>query len=213
MCICGGDGSTCEPVLDIDGNVYQTIQIGEQWWMAENLKTTHYNDGSEIPTGFDGGDWPILEEGAYAVYNDDPSNADIYGNLYNWFAVDDDRGICPEDFHVPSDDEYTILTDYLGDESVAGGKMKEEGHDHWIYYSDVITEEATNESGFTALPAGYRNSNSGYYYDMGNLGYFWSSSEYSSNYAWNRLLHYNYSNVGRYYYNKHSGFSVRCLGD
>jgi len=91
------------------------------------------------------------------VYND-PANADIYGNLYNWAVVDDDRGVCPEGFHVPSDAEYTVLTDYLGGESVAGGKMKEAGLDHWNYYSDEITEEATNESSFTGLPAGFRDS-------------------------------------------------------
>ena len=102
-----------DTVTDIDGNVYQTVQIGDQFWMAENLKVTHYQNGDEIPCN---------------VYNDDPSNAAIYGRLYNWYAVDDERGICPEGWHVPSDDEadseWQILVDYLGGGSVAGGKMK-----------------------------------------------------------------------------------------
>ena len=151
---------TSEPTGDciyIDGNVYETIQIGEQLWMAENLKVTHYNNEDEIsyPSNEYFGNY---DDGQYGVYDNDPANADIYGNLYNWAVVDDDRGVCPEGFHVPSDAEYTVLTDYLGGESVAGGKMKEAGLDHWNYYSDEITEEATNESGFTGLPAGFRDS-------------------------------------------------------
>jgi len=143
-------------VTDIDGNVYETVLIGEQLWMAENLKVTHYNDGSEIPTDYSYSEWIELETGAYAVYQDDPLIAGIYGNLYNWYTADDDRGVCPDGWHVPSDDEWTVLTDYLGGSYIAGGTMKEEGHEHWIFYSDEITEETTNESGFTGLPAGYR---------------------------------------------------------
>ncbi|SVB66406.1 uncharacterized protein METZ01_LOCUS219260, partial [marine metagenome] len=139
-------------VTDIDGNVYQTVQIGDQLWMAENLKVTHYQNGDEIPCN---------------VYNDDPSNSAIYGRLYTWYAVDDERGICPEDWHVPTDEEYTVLTDYLGGLSVAGGKMK-----------DDILWNGTNESGFTGLPGGYRHHSIGDYTSMGGYGYFWSSTEY-----------------------------------
>ena len=148
-------------VTDIDGNVYETIQIGEQVWMAENLKTTHYNDGSEIPTGYSGSEGAQLETGAYAVYDDDPVNADVYGNLYNWYTVDDSRGICPENYHIPTDDEWYILLEYLGGASygsgenwiIAGGKMKdvgtiEDGDGLWY----APNEGATNESGFTAIP-------------------------------------------------------------
>jgi len=207
----------CEGVEDTDGNCYATIQIGEQLWMTENLKVTHYNNGDEIsyPSNEDFGSF---DEGQYGVYDNDPSNADIYGNLYNWAVVGDDRGVCPEGFHVPSDYEYTILTDYLGGASVAGGKMKstgtiEDGDGLWNYWSDEITEEATNESGFTGLPAGHRGYYSGGYGSMGYYGYFWSSSEGNSYYAWTRELGYGGSNVGRSNYYKHYGFSVRCLGD
>lgn len=208
--VCGGDGTSCSTtVTDIDGNVYQTVQIGEQVWMAENLKTTKYKDGSAIPTGYSGSDWGELETGAYAVYdNSDPESA-TWGRLYNWYAVDDSRSICPEGWHVPSDNEYTILTDYLGGESVAGGKMKETGLEHW--YS--ANTGATNESGFTGLPAGYRGYDNGYYTSMGYDGCFWSSSEGNSGNAWYRVLNCYSSNVYRGSYSKQYGFSIRCLGD
>ena len=101
-------------VYDVDGNAYQTVQIGEQIWMAENLKTTHYKNGDAIQTGYDGIAWDGLTTGAYAVYNDDESNAAIYGYLYNWYAVDDSREVCPDGWHVPTDDEYKELEIYLG---------------------------------------------------------------------------------------------------
>jgi len=218
--VCGGDGSTCivcadcsdSECCDCDGNVYETVQIGEQLWMAENLKTTHYNDGSEITLITNNEDWGSFDEGQYGVYNNDSTIADIYGNLYNFAVVDDSRGVCPEGFYVPSDAEYTVLTDYLGGTSVAGGKMKESGHEHWNYYNDQITSEASNESGFTGIPAGYRFGSNGLYGSMGIYGYFWSSSD-SSYGAWYRLLNYGNPNVLRSSYYKHSGFSVRCLGE
>jgi len=220
VCADCGDSECC----DCDGNVYETIQIGNQLWMAENLKVTHYNNGDEISYPSDE-DFGSYDEGQYGVYDNDPANADVYGNLYNWAAVVDDRGVCPDGFHVPSDGEWTILTDFIAPEgieswgnSIAGGKMKstgtiEDGDGLWNYYSDEITEEATNESGFNGLPAGYRNYYNGSYDSMGYLGYFWSSSEYGSIYAWYRRLYYSSSNVYRYYSSKHYGFSVRCLGD
>ena len=213
--VCGGDAESedeCGSCVDIDGNSYETIQIGEQEWMAENLKVTHYNNGDAIPTGYSNSEWVDLDEtetGAYAIYDDDPANAEIYGNLYNWYTVDDDRGVCPEGWHVPSDDEYTVLTDYLGGTSVAGGKMKEAGLEHW----NSPNTGATNESGFTGLPAGYRNGGNGDYYSMGDYGYFWSSTEGNSNSAWYRKLDYDDSEVNRFSNDERSGFSLRCLRD
>jgi uncharacterized protein (TIGR02145 family) len=174
---------------------------------------THYNNGDEIPNITNNEDWSSYDEGHYGVYDNDPSNADIYGNLYNWAVVGDDRGVCPDGWHVPSDGEYTVLTDYLGGEDIAGGKMKEAGLGHWNYYSDEITEDATNESGFTGLPAGYRYTGNGYYYSMGYLGYFWSSSENDSTTAWYRKLYYSSSDVYRGGPDRQGGFSIRCLGD
>ena len=198
-------------MTDQDGNTYQTIQIGTQVWMSENLKVTHYRDGTAIPTGHSNSEWNNLSTGAYCAYDNNESNADTYGYLYNWYAVNDSRNIAPEGWHVPTDDEWTILTDYLGGSSVAGGKMKETGTEHW----NSPNTGATNESGFTALPGGYRqyNGNYNYSYPMGNYGYFWSSTESSSSSARGRELNYNNSAVNRHNYPKRSGFSVRCLMD
>jgi len=203
-----------DTVTDIDGNVYQTVQIGDQLWMKENLKVTHYNNGDEIPTGYSNDDWANLSTGAYAVYNDNESNANTYGNLYNWYAVDDSRAIAPEGWHVPTDGEYTALSDYLGGTSVAGGKLKEctEGSCPESEYWYSPNTGATNESGFTGLPGGAH-----YYYGncrhMGYNGSFWSSTEHGSNDAWHRGLDHDYSEISRRDYGKDSGFSVRCVRD
>ncbi|MBH49328.1 MAG: hypothetical protein CMG69_01050 [Candidatus Marinimicrobia bacterium] len=212
--VCNG---TTQPedctVTDIDGNVYQNVQIGNQLWIAENLKVTHYNDGSEIPTGYSNNEWSSLSTGAYAVYGDNESNADTYGYLYNWYTVDDSRGVCPEGWHVPTDGEYSELTNYLG--SNWGGKLKEctEGScpesEYWNYHPN---SGATNESGFTALP-GSRRLSDGNYLHMGNFGFFWSSTENGSNSAWCRELKYQYSGIYRYTSGRESGFSVRCIRD
>ena len=201
------EGLQLGTVTDIDGNVYQTIIIGTQEWMMENLKVTHYRNGEAIPTGHSNSEWSNLSTGAYCAYDNNESNADTYGYLYNWYAVDDSRNIAPEGWHVPTDDEWQILVDYLGGSSVAGGKMKETGTEHW----NSPNTGATNESGFTALPGGYRGLN-GSYYGMG-FGCFWSSTEGSSYHAWSRRLSYGNSEVYRNYDGKHAGFSVRCLRD
>ena len=204
-----------DTVTDIDGNVYETVQIGEQLWMKENLKVTHYNNGDEIPTGYSNSEWASLSTGAYTVYNDNEINADTYGYLYNWYAIDLETGVCPEDWHVPTDGEYTSLSDHLGGESVAGAKLKEctlgscPESDYW----NSPNTGTTNESGFTGLPGGYRNYYGGYYLGMGYYGYFWSSTEYGNYNAWHRELNYDYSGVYRFSTNKHYGFSVRCIRD
>jgi len=204
-----------DTVTDIDGNVYETVQIGDQLWMAENLKVTHYNDGTEIPTGYSDDDWAGLSTGAYAVYGDNESNADTYGYLYNWYAVDDDRGVCPASWHVPTDGEYTALSDYLGGTSVAGGKLKEctEGSCPESEYWYSPNTGATNESGFTALPGGAHYYYYGYYDHMGYYGYFWSSTEFSNSNPGYRSLYSGNSEIYRYFNYKRSGFSVRCIRD
>ena len=195
-------------VTDIDGNVYQTVKIGNQWWMAENLKVTRYNNGDAIPNVTDNTQWSNLTTGAYCNYDNDINNVAVYGRLYNWYAAEDSRNIAPVGWHVPSDTEWQTLVDYLGGSSVAGGKMKEAGTAHWL----SPNTGATNTSGFTALPAGYR-SNNGSFSNMSNYGYWWSATEYSTAYAWYRLLSYLYSQVDRYYGNKRYGFSIRCIRD
>jgi uncharacterized protein (TIGR02145 family) len=212
-------GETTGTITDIDGNVYLTIKIGNQWWMMENLKVTHYRNGDPIPNVTDAGTWSGLTTGAYCEYNNDPGNVATYGRLYNWYAVDDSRNITPEGWHVPTDAEWKQLEMYLGMSQAEadgtgwrgtdeGGKLKEAGTTHW----SSPNTGATNESGFTALPGGYRYG-VGNFYDMGDYAYFWSSTEYGSYYAWYRSLSFNNSRVYRYRTNKQGGFSLRCVRD
>jgi uncharacterized protein (TIGR02145 family) len=207
------------PVVDIDGNIYHVVRIGDQWWLLENLKVTHYNNGDTIPNVTDNGIWSGTTLGAYCNYNNDTTNVATYGRLYNWYAVNDIRNIAPVGWHVPTDDEWKQLEMYLGmSQSQAnatgwrgtdeGGKLKEAGTIHWIFPNTG----ATNSSGFTALPGGYRSSN-GSFYDVGYVGNWWSSTEYNSGSAWQRRLYYTYIQVGNEYFEKHGGFSVRCVRD
>ena len=229
--ICFGTGTSCSPtVTDIDGNVYGTVQVGDQLWITENLKATHYNNGDVIPTGHSSSEWVELDQtetGAYSIYpfdEDEYSNAtcenncaDVYGNLYNWYAVDDERGLCPEGFHIPSDGEYKQLEIFLGmSEEEAnsvgfrgndeGGKIKEDGYVHWSYPNTG----ATNESGITILPAGIRDSG---YHSMVFSSTLWTSSEENDGFAWYRQLSYSRSTINRNDRNKEIGYSVRCIED
>lgn len=195
-------------VTDIDGNVYHTIIIGTQVWLLENLCVTHYRNGDPIPEVTDNTAWSNLTTGAYCNYDNDINNVTTYCRLYNWFAVNDSRKIAPVGWHVPSDAEWTTLTDYLGGESVAGGKLKEMGLTHWI----SPNTGATNESGFTGLPGGNRD-NGGDFDNIGDNGGWWSSTEFSTSAAWNRRLQYNSGEVDRGSNSKGTAFSVRCLKD
>ena len=137
-------------VTDIDGNVYHTVKIGTQVWMVENLKTTKYNDGTPIPLVTANSSWAILTTPGYCFYNNDANvNKATYGAMYNWYIVNTGK-LCPAGWHVPIDAEWTTLTNYLGSENAAGGKLKEFGISHWVTPNDGTT----NSSGFTALPAG-----------------------------------------------------------
>jgi len=219
------DDGTCMYICtDIDGNVYQTVEIGDQVWMAENLKVTHYRNGDAIPTGHSNSEWSNLydtETGAYCVYDDNEANADTYGYLYNWYAVDDSRNIAPEGWHVPTDDEIKALEMYLGmsqsEADDTGYRGTNEGSklagNADLWNSGALENNSEfGSSGFTALPGGYRFSSGNYYY-MGFFGYFWSSAEYDSYDAWTRGLIYDISDVYRYNGSKQYGFSVRCIRD
>ena len=209
-----GSGSSCPATLtDIDGNVYNTVEIGSQCWMEENLKVERYRDGSNIPTGLSDAAWQAATTEAFAVYDNDTANKATYGLLYNWYAVADARGLCPTGWHVPTDAEWTQLTDHLGGTSVAGGQMKTTGTlgagtGLW----QAPNTDATNSSGFSGLPGGLRSFN-GDFLVQGGGGYWWSSSEFSTGSAWLRVLGYNRGSAYRDYSNKRSGFSVRCLRD
>ena len=196
-------------VTDIDGNVYGTVQIGNQLWMTENLKVTHYNNGEEIPNLNEANDWMNTISGAYSNYENDDSSPETYGRLYNWYAVGDARGICPEDWHFPTNSDFTVLVDFLdgeSSESTAGGKMKETDLDHW----SPPNAGATNESGFTGLPAGRRDETNGSYADMYINGYFWSISVVGTEASFWSLSHEN-ANVSQFTLSKKCGMSIRCL--
>jgi uncharacterized protein (TIGR02145 family) len=203
-------------VTDIDGNVYQTVKIGDQWWMAENLKVTSYQNGDSIAPVTDSTEWIGLTSGAWCVYDNQDSNKVIYGLMYNWYAVDDSRSIAPEGWHVPTDGEWQILVDYLGGDSLAGGKIRStgtiEGGDG-LWTSPNADEGATNESGFSALPGGYRTSDLGTFNSVGRMAFFWSSTESHISHAFLRYLRASGSYVFSYYFHKRSGFSVRCVRD
>lgn len=195
-------------VTDIDGNSYLTIGIGGKWWMAENLKVTHYRNGDAIPNVTDDNAWSELNTGAYCSYDNDAANAQTYGYLYNWYTVNNSSSLAPEGWHVPSDAEWQTLVDYLGGNDIAGGKLKQTGTTHW----QSPNEGATNESYFSALPGGYRLSY-GTFDTIGYLADFWSSTKYDGHHAWFRFVYYDRSEVRSYNSNKHYGFSVRCVRD
>lgn len=192
-------------VTDKDGNVYKTVTIGTQEWTSENLNVEHYRNGDLIPQVQNKNEWLNLTTGAWCYYNNDSANGKTYGKLYNWFAVNDSRGLAPEGWHIPGDTEWTILTDFLG--GAVGGKLKATT----LWQSP--NTEATNESGFTGLPGGGRGSN-GRFDFIGKFCFFWSASEDVNGTKWNRNLRYNRSDVGRDGGNyEKDGLSVRCVRD
>jgi uncharacterized protein (TIGR02145 family) len=195
-------------VTDIDGNVYHTINIGNQIWMVENLKTTRYRDGTSIPNKTDASSWSSGTTGAYCDFSNNPINSKTYGLLYNWYAVNSSHNIAPTGWHVPTDAEWTMLINYLGGGSIAGGKLKEVGTALW----SSPNTGASNEWGFSALPGGCRSSN-GTFSLIGNEGNWWSASQISATNAWGRYMSYDYSFVGRNNSTKSYGFSVRCVKD
>jgi len=208
-----------ETVTDIDGNVYNTVTIGTQVWMVENLKVTRYRNGDPIPEVSDSDRWFGLLTGACCNYKNDTNIAAIYGKLYNWYAVNDSRNICPRGWHVPTRDEWTELARYIGgkenrNEYMAGGKLKEAGTIHWQWPN----KGATNESGFTALPGGCRGMIGPSRYgnsilSMGNFGHWWSSTEYFTGNAFFVNLGYAETNIARDLTHEHNGLSVRCIKD
>lgn len=193
-------------MTDQEGNMYKTIVIGTQEWMAENLNTSIYRNGDAIATNLTNAAWSSTTSGAWAYYNNDESYACPYGKLYNWYTCVDARGLCPVGWHVPTDAEWTVLTDYLGGEAVAGGQMKTTGL--W----NVPNAGANNSSGFSGVPGGFRFNDGSYTY-VGGIGYWWGSSEISNSLAWDRYLNYNIDDAGRGFNDEEFGYSVRCLKD
>lgn len=191
---------------DIDGNSYNAVTIGTQVWMVENLKVTKYRNGDDILNVTDVAIWAALTEGGYCNLSNDVNQADVYGRLYNWYAVHDSRNIAPTGWHVATDAEWTTLSTYLGGQSVAGGKLKETGTAHWCNPNIG----ATNESGFTALPGGARGDD---FLSYCGYGFWWTATEAESTTAFNRVIFDNETGVNRVSNKKVGGSSVRCVKD
>ncbi len=199
------DGSAGN-ISDNDGNTYTTIRLGTQTWMLENLRSITYNDGTPIPEVTDSTGWDSLRTPAYCWYNNQAVYANPYGALYNWHTVNTGK-LCPTGWHVPTDAEWTILTNFLGGESTAGGKIKESGTIHWSHPNTG----ATNQIRFTALPGGYRYDNATFY-GLGLYGYWWTSTEFNNKVKY-RSLKYNQAYIDNYDAGMRRGFSVRCIKD
>ncbi len=191
------------------GPAIESIAIGTQVWMLKNLDVSSYRNGDFIPEVTDSNLWVGLSTGAWCWYrNDSATYAATYGKLYNWYAVNDPRGLAPAGWHIPRDVEWTILSDFLGGDAVAGGAMKEAGAIHWI----TPNTGATNSSGFTGLPGGARDDRGGFSF-IENDGYWWSSTELNATDAWSRYLGFYGGLLGSTNTTKRIGFSVRCLRD
>lgn len=195
-------------ITDIDGNVYNTVTIGAQVWMAENLNVTRYSNGDPIPNVKEDRQWKNLTNGAYCNYDNDADNSTIYGRLYNWYAADDDRNICPECWHVPTLTEWITLINLLGGDSMAGGKLKEINTTLW----KCPNTGATNVSGFSALPGSFREIDGSFSYLHRNAT-FWSSTEKNSLTAYKIFLSYIHPDVYSFEHYKTRGCSVRCIKD
>ena len=196
--------SHAQTVTDIDGHVYNTVAIGTQLWMKENLRVTHYNTGVAIPNVTDDNAWSLLTTGARAYYNNDSLNfSATYGAIYNWYAV---PNLCPANWHVPLDNDWIILKGFLGGTNTAGGKLK--STTGW----NSPNMGATNSSGFTALPGGDRYDSGPYNY-MGFFGHWWSSTSNAGSLRWALLLSYDTILATTYYFNVNNGFAVRCVCD
>ena len=206
---CEKKGDPSDTMTDRDGNVYTSVTIGTQVWMVENLKTTKYNDGTPIPLVADITEWENLNTAGCCWYDNDAATyKNPYGALYNWYTVNTDK-LCPTGWHVPTHAEWVTLVNYLGNNIVAGGKLKEAGTTHWNSPND----DATNESGFTGLPGGWRNDD-GTFLHIGISGAWWSATEDDPDYAWERGLNYNSGQAFSVSFNpKKNGYSIRCLKD
>lgn len=190
------------------------VRIGTQVWMTKNLNVSRYRNGDLIPQVIDPAVWDGLTTGAWCYYENNTANGKIYGKLYNWYAVIDPRGLSPIGWHVPSDAEWTTLTNFLGGQSVAGGKMKATGtiqSNTGLWGSPNVG--AINSCGFTGLPGGDRIASGGFFLNIGNAGFWWSSSEFNTTISWSRVLGYNSNAITRDFDTKKVGLSVRCIKD
>lgn len=193
-----------QTIKDIEGNVYKTISIGSQVWMAENLKTSKFRDGESIPNAPDNAQWHNYSTAAFCYYNNEASHQNTYGKLYNWYAANDTR-LCPAGYRVSTNADWEQLISFIGGGAMAGAKLKESGTSHWL-----SNPGSTNETGFTALPGGYRQAD-GVFDLMGNVGQWWTSTEQSGNYSWSKAIFGSESLIYSSAEEKKAGYAVRCI--
>lgn len=195
-----------DSVADIDGNIYQVIDVDGKCWLASNLKVSRFANGDTIPLVTNGNDWIQLNTSAQCIYDNDSTNFDIYGPLYNGYTVSDERGVCPTGWKVPHDSDWVNLANFLGGESVAGDKLKT--LDLWY----TPGTQSTNEIGFSAKPGGARFiQGNGAYNSLYNMGHWWSSKENGTGALFNRQITYINSNLAQASNSKRLGFSIRCI--
>jgi uncharacterized protein (TIGR02145 family) len=193
-------------VIDVDGNIYRTVVIGKQVWMAENLRVTRFRNGDQLRMVTDGGTWSHFPTAAYCHYNNDTNKSNLYGLLYNWHVVNDSRNIAPEGWHLPTEQELATLITFAGGDTVAAGKLKDTGH--WL----SPNAGAGNEYNFSALPGGYRFSD-GAFHTLGSNGYWWSLTGSYSMYAWTPRIYLGFADVKRDQRFENYGLAVRCVKD
>ncbi len=194
-------------VIDTDGNVYHTVTIGKQVWMVENLKTAHFRNGDTILNVSDELKWSQLKTAAFCNYNNDKKNITDYGRLYNWFAVNDKRSICPTGWHVPTNSEWSDLFKFLDGKDIAAGKLK--STDKW----HKPNAGATNSKGFTALPGGSRDYPEAKFDNLGSSGHWWSATENEEGFSWMIYMSCMGEDAMKLSEAQQSGFSVRCIKD
>ena len=197
-------------VSDIDGNVYNSVMIGAQTWIKQNLKVTRYRNGNTIPNVTDGNIWKTLSEGALCSFLNISANGSTYGFLYNYYAVIDEKQICPAGWHVPTREEWLKLIEYLGGDNIASSKIRSPGLAYWNH------DNGTNSSGFSALGGSWRGDDGAFYYTLGSGAYWWTNSVFSSLYPFYTYLFSDPNNLRigyGPYMEKRAGLSVRCVKD
>lgn len=193
-------------IVDIDGNVYHTVAIGNQVWMAENLRVTRFRNGDRLPMVTDHYTWNQFAGSAYCHYNNDTNKSKPYGLLYNWHVINDHRNIAPEGWHLPSELELATLIAYVGGDTIAAGKLKHTGH--WL----SPNAGAVNNHGFSALPGGYR-LHDGSFHTLGSNGYWWLQTGSYAMYAWSPRLYTGFADVKRDQRFENYALAVRCVKD
>lgn len=201
----GGGKANEGIVADIDGNTYKTVKIGSYVWMTENLKVSRYQNGDSIPQIMDDKSWKDAGRGAWCYYENEPANGNIYGKLYNWYAVDDPRGLCPRGWRIPSNKEWQWLVNHAGGHLTAGRHLRDER----LWYKP--NDAATNSTGFSALPSGIRYF-TGKFVFQGKFSGLWAADEVNNDFGGALFIDCS-SKVKLLYYGKKNGFSCRCIKD